>query len=102
MHLFLFKGGDYFVNGMDLVKEKDGENMPVQLWSKVLSLDREDDSYLRFDKCFASKIRTLICSENPRVPKVLLEFIRPREFIENIKIVHNWGDMYLYPFLHSF
>lgn len=29
MHLFLFKGGDYFASGMDLVKEKEGEKMPV-------------------------------------------------------------------------
>lgn len=97
MHLFLFKGGDYFASGMDIVKEKDGEKILVQLWSIVLSWDREDASYLKFDKCFVSKIRTLICSENPRVPKVLLEFIRPKEFAENIKIVHNWGDIYLYP-----
>lgn len=96
MHLFLFKGGDYFASGLDLVKEKEGEKMPVQLWSNVLSWDREDASFLKFDKYFASKIRTLLCSNNPRVPKVLLEFIRPKEFAENIKIVHNWGDMYLY------
>lgn len=28
MHLFLFKGGDY-LNGMDLMKEKDGEKMSI-------------------------------------------------------------------------
>lgn len=89
MHLFLFKGGDYFASGLDLVKEKEGEKMPIQLWSTLLSWDREDASFLKFDKYFASKIRTLLYSENPRIPKVLLEFIRPKEFAENIKIVHN-------------
>lgn len=79
------------------MKEKDGEKMPVQLWSIVLSWDREDASYLKFDKCFSSMIRILLCSENPRVPKALLEFLRPKEFVEEIKIVHNWGDMYMYP-----
>lgn len=52
--------------------------MPVELWSTVLSWDRDGASFLKFDKCFASKIRTLLCSESPRVPKVLLEFIRPK------------------------
>lgn len=95
MHLFLFKGGDYFASGLDLIKEKEGENMPMQLWSTILSWDREDASFLKFDKYFASKIRTLLCSENPRIPKVLLEFVRPKEFAESIKIVHNWGDSIL-------
>lgn len=97
MHLFLFKGGDYFAIEMDLVKEKDGEKMPVQLWSTVLSWDREDASYLKFDKCFGSKIRILLCLENPRIPKALFEFLRPKEFAKEIKIVHNWGDIYFYP-----
>lgn len=96
MHIFLFKGGDYFSSGLDLIKEKEGEKMPVRLWSTVLSWDREDASFLKFDKYFASKIRTLLCSENTRIPKVLLEFVRPKEFVERIKIVHNWGDIYLY------
>lgn len=71
--------------------------MPVQLWITVLSWDGEDVSFLKFDKYFASKIRTLLCLEKPRTPKIILEFIRPKEFAENIKIVHNWGDIYLYP-----
>lgn len=97
MHPFLFKGGDYIANEMDLVKEKDGEKMSVQLWSTVLSWDRKDANYLKFDKCFASKIIIILCSENPRVPKALLDFFRPKEFAKEIKIVHNLGDIYLYP-----
>lgn len=50
-----------------------------------------------FDRCFASKVRILLFVENSRIPKALLEFPRPKEFAEGIKIVHNWGDMYLYP-----
>lgn len=97
MHLFVFKAGDYFANGMDLVKEKDGEKMPVQLWSTMLSCDREDASYMKFDKCFASKIKILLCSENPRVPITLLEFLGPKEFAKEIKSIHNCGDIYLQP-----
>lgn len=36
MHMFLLKGVDYFVKEMDLVKVKDKEEMPVQLWRIVL------------------------------------------------------------------
>lgn len=97
MHMFLFKGADYFAKEMDLVKVKDKEEMLVQLWSTVLSWDREDASYIKFDRCFVSKTRFLLCTENPRIPKALLEFLTPKEFVEGIKIVHNWGDMYLYP-----
>lgn len=53
MHMFLFKGVDYFAKGIDLLRVKDGENMPVQLCSTDLSWDREDSSYLKFDRCFA-------------------------------------------------
>lgn len=97
MHMFLFKGVEYFANDMDLLREKDGEDMPVQLWSTKLSWDREDASYLNFDRCFASRLKILLCQENPRFLKALLEFIRPKDFVENIKIVHNWGDIILYP-----
>lgn len=97
MHMFLFKRVEYFANDMDLLREKDGEDMPVQLWSTNLSWDREDASYLKFDRFFASRLRILLCQENPRIPKALLEFIRPNEFAENIKIVHNWGGIILYP-----
>lgn len=97
MHMFLFKGVEYFGKDMDLPRERDGEDMPVQLWSADMSWDREDASYLKFDRCFASKLRILLCQENPRIPKVLLEFIRLKEFAKSIKIVHNWGDIILYP-----
>lgn len=29
MHMFLFKGAEYFANDMDLLREKDGEDMPI-------------------------------------------------------------------------
>lgn len=51
---------------------------------------------MKFDRCFASRLRILLCQENPRIPKALLELLRPKEFAENIKIVHNWGDFILY------
>lgn len=86
MHMFLFKGVEYFANEMDLLKEKDGEEMPVQLWSTVLSWDRDDASYLKFDRYFASKLRILLCQENPRIPKALLEFIRPKSLMKVLKL----------------
>lgn len=56
MHMFLFKGAKYFAKDMDLLRVKDGEGMSVQLWSAYLSWDREDASYLKFDRCFAPKL----------------------------------------------
>lgn len=52
---------------------------------------------MKFDRYFASRLRILLCQENPKIPKALLEFIGPKEFVEGIKIVHNWGDIILYP-----
>lgn len=36
MHMFLFKGAEYFANEMDLLREKEAEEMPIQLWSTIL------------------------------------------------------------------
>lgn len=51
---------EYFAKDMDLLREKDGEDMPVQLWSADVSCDRKDASYMKFDRCFVSKLRILL------------------------------------------
>lgn len=37
IHMFLFISVEYFVKDMDLLREKEGEDMHVQLWSMDLS-----------------------------------------------------------------
>lgn len=62
-----------------------------------MSWDREDANFVRFDKYFASKMSALLALDNPRIPKALLELIRPKEFSIGLKVSHNWGDIVPYP-----
>ena len=72
MHMFLFEGVTYFGDGMDLNREENGETLLVQLWSADMSWDASNASFVRFDRYFASKLRCLILSDNPRIPKALM------------------------------
>lgn len=55
---------------MKLNKEENGETLPVQLWSADMTWDANKASFVRFDRYFASKLRCLFLSDNPRIPKV--------------------------------
>ena len=96
MHMFLFKGVTYFGDEMELNREENGEILPVQLWSADMTWDANKASFVRFDRNFASKLRSLILSENPRIPKVLMSLIRPMDNPHNLKVSHNWGDIIPY------
>ena len=96
MHMFLFKGVAYFNDEMELNREENGEILPVQLWSADMTWDANNASFVRFDRYFASKLRCLILSENPRIPKALMSLIRPMDNPHNLKVSHNWGDIIPY------
>lgn len=81
---------------MELMRQKDGEDMPVQLWSLTMTWDKKDHSFPNFHKRFAARLRMLFVLDNPRVPSVLAELIRPNQFAKNLSIVHNWGDVIFY------
>ena len=53
-------------------------------------------SFVKFDRYFASKLRCLLLSENPRVPKALVSLIRPLDNPIGLKVSHNWGDIIPY------
>ena len=60
MHLVLFHCQDYFAQGFDLEIEKDGENLSVQLWTTIFSLDWEGANLGLFENDFAYMLRKLI------------------------------------------
>ena len=96
MHMFLFKVVTYFGKEMELKKERDGEALPVQLWSADMTWDVENASFVRFDRYFASKLRCLLSSDNPKVPKAIISLIRPMDNPIGLKFSHNWGDIIPY------
>ena len=62
-----------------------------------MTWDADNASYVRFDRYFASRLRCLISIENPRIPRALMNLIRPMDNPHNLKVSHNWGDIIPYP-----
>ena len=89
MHMFLFKGVTYFEKEMQLTREHEGEPLPIQLWSADMSWDASEANFVRFDRYFASKLRILLSNDNPRIPKLLLDFIRRMDSPNNLEVYHN-------------
>ncbi len=56
----------------------------------------EKTSFVRFDRYFTSKMRCLLLSDNPRIPKSLVGLIMPLENLISLKVPHNWGDVIPY------
>lgn len=61
-----------------------------------MSQDRVDENFLQFDRYFASKMIEFLSPNNPIIPKVLLDLIRPKEFLTYLTLVHNFGDIIPY------
>ena len=76
--------------------------LPVQLWSADMTWDAKNASFFRFDRYFASKLRCLILSDNPRIPKELMSLIRPMDNHANLKFSHNCRDIIPYSVSTSF
>ena len=64
-----------------------------------MTCEAEKDSFVRFDRYFASKLRCLLLSDNPRIPKALAGLIRPLDNPIGLKVSHNWGDIIPYSVL---
>ena len=67
-----------------------------------MTWDVEKASFIRFDKYFASKIRCLILRDNPRIPKALVDFIRPIDNLSSLKVSDNWEDIIPYSISNIF
>ena len=50
-----------------------------------MTLDADNASFIR--------LRCLILDDNPRIPKALMNIIRPMDNPHNLKVSHNWGDI---------
>ena len=62
-----------------------------------MTWDAENASFFRFDRYFASKLRCLILSDNPKISKELMSLIRPMDNPHNLKVSHNCGYIIPYP-----
>ena len=65
------KGFSTFSKEMKLEFEKDGEKLPVQLWSDDMTWEVNDASFMRFERYFASKLMILLTRKNPRIRQSL-------------------------------
>ena len=62
-----------------------------------MTWDSHNASFIRFDRYFASKLRCLVSKDNRRIPKALMDLIRPMDSSHDLKVSHNWGDIIPYP-----
>ena len=89
MYICLYKGSAVLGRDMKLVKESDGVAMPIQLWNADITSEASGASYVHFDKFFASKLRGLLVQDNPRIPLLLLQLIRPKEYPTRLLVSYN-------------
>ena len=61
-----------------------------------MTWDAKNASFVRFDRYFASRLRCLLLSDNPKVPRALINFIRSMDNPSSLKVSHNWGDIIPY------
>ena len=61
-----------------------------------MTWEAKNASFVRFDRYFSSKLRCLLSSDNPRVPKAFASLIRPLDSPSGLKVSHNWGDIIPY------
>ena len=61
-----------------------------------MTYDAKNASFLTFDRYFASKLRCLLLSDNPRVSKASVSLIRPMDNPIGLKVSYNWGDIIPY------
>ena len=89
MYICLYKGSVVLGRDMKLVKESDGVAMLIQLWNADITSEASGASYVHFDKFFASKLRGLLVQNNLRIPLLLLQLIRPKEYPTGLLVSHN-------------
>jgi hypothetical protein len=96
MYICLYKGVTFFSKEMKLELERDGERLPVQLWSAYMTWEVTNGSFVRFDRYFSSRLRLLLRGDSPRIPQPFLELIRPKDHAKGLLVNHNWGDIIPY------
>lgn len=96
MHMFLFKGVDYFGQEMEHKRVVDGIEMSVHSWTPILDRNGKNTDYVTTTNIFATKLRQDLIVDVPRIPKELHDFLRPAKRRLNLNIAHNWGDVIPY------
>ena len=74
---------NFFAKEMKLELEKDGEKLPIQIWSTDITREVYDAILVGFDRYFSSKMIILLTINNPRITYPLLELIRPKDHIRD-------------------
>ena len=89
MYICLYKGSAIIGREMKLIKESDGVEMLVQLWNADITSEVSRASYVHFDTFFASKLRGLLVQDNLRIPLLLLQLIKPKEYPTGLLVSQN-------------
>lgn len=72
---------------------KDGEALPIQLWTTVWDSRFANSSFIHFEKYFVKTLYKLYNHPcNYSLFEEIKRFLQPRDF--NGPIDHNWGDWY--------
>lgn len=96
MHLVLYFGQELGVGPLEMrisQFNKDGETLPVQLWTAIWDSRFSNASFIHFEEYFVKTLYKLYhypC--NYSLSDEIKRFLRPKDF--NGKIDHNWGDLY--------
>ena len=85
----LYKSSVVIGQEMKLIKESKGVEMPIQLWNADITSKALGASYVHFDKKFASKLRGLVVQDNPKIPPLLLQLIRLKEYPIGLLVSNN-------------
>lgn len=92
MYICLHNELAFFSKSMELEITKHGENNLVQL----PSVDMTSEAIVRFFKFFASRLRSLLRGDSPRILQALLELVRPKDHAKGLLVSHNLGDIIPY------
>lgn len=78
--LFLFHNREYLSEVIDLEIETDGTQLPVQLWTTILSSNWEGANAILFGNEFSYMIRKRLMHVVENFPLMLRTFLRPIDY----------------------
>ena len=89
MYICLYKRVTFFSKENKLELERDGEKIPMQLWSADMTWEVTNARFFIFDRYFASKLRMLLVRDSPRIHQPLQELIRSKGHAKGLMVSHN-------------
>lgn len=95
--MFLYKGRAKWSLALRICDvDKEGHQFLIQCWTHVWDMYCDQESYVTFKNHFATRVLSFLQGPMPRVPKEILDFLRPMERRPDLGIQHNWGVFILH------